>query len=79
MGEGRKGRREKGTKDTQYRVQGVPGLRVEKCFGISLRDLFEEMEQKDIHSVAIMYTRKMMIHGLDWEIKPAEIGVDETS
>lgn len=42
-------------------------------------ELFEEMEEKDLHLAGIIQTRKLAVSGLDWEILPASDNDAEAS
>jgi phage gp29-like protein len=40
-------------------------------------ELFEEMEEKDLHLGGIMQTRKLAVTGLDWEVLPASDSAED--
>jgi len=40
-------------------------------------ELFEEMEEKDLHLGGVLQTRKLAIAGLDWEILPASAAEED--
>lgn len=37
-------------------------------------ELFEEMEEKDLHLTGILQSRKLAVTGLEWDILPASEG-----
>lgn len=40
-------------------------------------ELFEEMEEKDLHLGGILQTRKLAVSGLDWEVQPASDSAED--
>jgi phage gp29-like protein len=40
-------------------------------------ELFEEMEEKDLHLLGVLQTRKLAVGGLDWEVLPASDSAED--
>ena len=63
---------------SSYPSQGLTPQRLATIFKeadqgdiIRQAELFEEMEEKDLHLGGVLQTRKLAVTGLDWEILPA--------
>ena len=63
---------------SSYPSQGLTPYRLAAIFkeadqGDVMRqaELFEEMEEKDLHLAGILQTRKLVVSGLEWEVLPA--------